>query len=126
MVLRRRADSVTDQLLEWAASGSTLHVPAVWPLEIVNALAQAVRRKRIPADRAREFLEQLKLFSFQIDAAPTLADLPRLSELAEKHQITSYDAAYLDLAVRLGLPLATQDDALGKAAAASSVTLAQV
>lgn len=48
---------------------------------------------------------------------------PDLGELAARHGLTSYDAAYLDLAVRLQLPLATQDDALSKAAAATGVTL---
>jgi len=83
------------------------------------------RRNRIPADRAKEFLEQLKTFAFHIDPPPTVADLPRLSDLAARHHLTSYDAAYLDLAIRLGLPLATQDDDLRNAAAASSVQLVE-
>lgn len=88
----------TEQLLDWAAGGSNLHVPAIWPLEIVNALTQAVRRKRLTAERAKEFLEQLKLLAIHIDPAPTLADMPRIHELSARHQSTSYDAAYLDLA----------------------------
>ena len=112
-----------DQLLDWAASGSDLHVPSIWPLEIVNALVQGVRRKRLPADRAKDFLEQLKTLAFHIDAAPTLTDLPRIHEMATRHQLTSYDAAYLDLAIRTGLPLASLDDALLKAAAAEHVKL---
>ena len=113
----------SDQLLDWAALGSQLHVPSIWPLEIVNALVQGVRRKRLPAERATEFLEQLKTLAFHIDPAPTLADLPRLHELAGRHQLTSYDAAYLDLAMRIGLPLASLDDALRKAAIAEKVAL---
>jgi len=71
----------TDRLLEWAAAGSHLHVPAIWPFEIVNSLTQAVRRKRIPAERATDFLEQYRTFSFHIDPPPTVADLPRLNAL---------------------------------------------
>ncbi len=114
----------TDQLLELAASGSSLYVPAVWPFSIVNALVQAVRRKRIPEDRAKEFPEQLKMFSFRIEPAPLLSDLGRLEELSTSHQITSYDAAYLDLALRSNLPLASLDDRLRKAAEAEGVKLA--
>jgi predicted nucleic acid-binding protein len=47
----------SDQLLDWAGSGSQLPVPSVLPFEIVNALVQAVRRKRMPVERANEFLE---------------------------------------------------------------------
>jgi len=83
------------------------------------------RRRRIPLERANEFLEQLKSFAFHIEPPPTVADFPRISDLAARHQITCYDAAYLDLAIRLGLPLATLDDDLRKAAAASSVKLAE-
>jgi predicted nucleic acid-binding protein len=113
----------SDELLDWAALGSQLHVPSIWPLEIVNALLQAVRRKRLPAERARDFLEQLKALAIRIDQVPTLADLARLYELAGRHQLTSYDAAYLDLAMRTGLPLASLDDAVRKAAIAENVLL---
>jgi len=113
----------SDQLLDLAATGSQLHVPSIWPLEIVNALIQGVRRKRLPAERATEFLEQLKALSFHIDPSPTLTEMPRLLELASRHQLTSYDAAYLDLAIRTGLPLASLDDALRKAAIAEKVAL---
>ncbi|MCX6608333.1 MAG: type II toxin-antitoxin system VapC family toxin [Acidobacteria bacterium] len=113
----------SDALLDWAALGSHLHVPSIWPLEIVNALLQGVRRKRLPAERAKEFLEQLKALEFRIDPVPTLADLARLYGLAGRHQLTSYDAAYLDLAMRTGLPLASLDDALRKAAIAENVLL---
>lgn len=113
----------SDQLLDWAGSGSQLHVPSIWPLEIVNALLQGVRRKRLPAERAVEFLEQLKTLSFVIEPAPALADLSRLHELAARHQLTSYDAAYLDLSIRTGLPLASLDDDLRTAANAENVKL---
>ena len=82
-----------------------------------------MRRKRLPAERATDFLEQLKTFAFHIDAAPTLAGLPRLNELAGRHQLTSYDAAYIHLAIRIGLPLASLDDALRNAAIAENVAL---
>jgi predicted nucleic acid-binding protein len=101
----------------------SLPVPSLWTFEIVNALVQGVRRQRLTEERAAEFLEQLKSLAFQIDAAPALADLARLRELASRHQLTAYDAAYLDLAIRTGLPLASLDKALRKAAVAENVVL---
>lgn len=117
--------ALSEQLLDWAGSGSQLYVPSLWTFEIVNALVQGVRRQRLSAERAAEFLEQLQHFAFRIDTAPALADLARLRELASRHQLTSYDAAYLDLAIRTGLPLATLDQPLRKAAISENVVLVE-
>ena len=87
----------------------------------MNALAVAVRRKRITVEKASGFLELLPRFDFRIAAAPKIEDLPRLSNLAARHRLTAYDTAYLDLAKRLALPLATLDDDLQIAALAEGV-----
>lgn len=113
----------SEQLLDWAGSGSEIHVPSIWPLEIGNALLQGIRRQRLTAERALDFIEQLKALDIHIDAAPTLGDLPQLLELANRHRLTSYDAAYLDLSLRTHIPLASMDDALNRAAAAENVKL---
>jgi predicted nucleic acid-binding protein len=68
------------------------------------------------ADRGREFLEQLATLNFKIDRPPLVVDFPRLHSLALTYRLTAYDAAYLDLAKRLSLPLATNDGDLRKAA----------
>jgi len=68
-----------------------------------------VRRGRITADRAKEFLAQLAMLNFRIDRAPSTLDFARLQTLVERHGLTAYDAAYLDLAIRLSLPLASID-----------------
>lgn len=115
--------AASEEMLDWAAAGSVLHVPSVWPWEIVNAVVVAVRRQRIPAVRANAFLEELRAFNFQIDPPPQIADLPRLHLLALTHQLTSYDAAYLDLAKRLGVPLATRDADLKRAAQVERIEL---
>jgi len=106
----------SEEMLEWATQGSELHVPALWTWEILNVVAVTVRRGRITADRAGEFLAQLATLNFRIDAPPVVADFPRLQALAARHGLTAYDVAYLDLAMRLSLPLATQDGDLRQAA----------
>ena len=117
------ATALSEELLQRAADRHPLHVPSLWPWEMMNAVSVAVRRKRISPEKAASFLELLSNFDFQIADAPGVADMPRLSDLAARHQLTAYDAAYLDLAQRLALPIATQDDALRKAATAEGVEL---
>jgi predicted nucleic acid-binding protein len=89
----------------------------------MNAVAVATRRGRISPDRASAFLGVLAGFSFAIAAAPEVDDLPRLQALAARHHLTAYDAAYLDLAQRLGIPLATLDGDLMSAAIAEGVEI---
>ena len=95
-------------------------VPTLFWFEIRNALLMAERRKRISAARSASFLADLALLPFGID------DLPRegtVFELARRHNLTIYDAAYLELAQRKHLPLATTDAALIKAAKKAGVVL---
>jgi predicted nucleic acid-binding protein len=101
--------------------GSELHVPSLWVWEILNVVAVTVRRGRITADRGKDFLTQLGTLKFRIDSSPAVTDFPRLRALAERNGLTAYDVAYLDLAIRLSLPLATQDDDLSKAAIAHGI-----
>jgi predicted nucleic acid-binding protein len=85
-----------------------------------NGLLMAYRRKRITFDQIDGFLTRLK--ALPIDAAEQLpAELLELPALAQKHSVTSYDAAYLALAMRLNLPLATTDADLRRAAAAAGI-----
>lgn len=88
---------------------------------MMNALAVAVRRKRIEPEKAANFLGLLRGFDFRIAEAPFVAELPRLAALAARYQLTAYDTAYLDLAMRLALPLASLDGDLRKAAIAAGV-----
>jgi predicted nucleic acid-binding protein len=111
----------SEEMLQWAIDGSVLHVPSLWAWEILNAVGVVIKRKRITADQGREFLEQLAAFNFKIDRSPLIADFPRLHLLATAHQLTAYDVAYLDLAKRLALPLATSDTDLKAAALAEGI-----
>ena len=95
-------------------------VPVLWFYEVGNGLLMAYRRKRITLDQIDGFLTRLK--ALPIDAAeqaPT--ELFELPALAQKHSLSNYDAAYLALAMRLNLPLATTDADLLRASGAAGV-----
>lgn len=91
-------------------------VPGHWPLELGNGLWQLERRKRMLRERRLAALNEA--LQLPITVLPVRFDLLRLSELAELHDLTTYDAAYLDCAMRNNARLATQDAALKKAAQA--------
>jgi predicted nucleic acid-binding protein len=97
-------------------------VPILWFYEVGNGLLMAQRRKRITFDQIDGFLTRLK--ALPIDAAQQVpGEILELPALAQKHSLTNYDAAYLALAMRLSLPLATTDADLRKAAAAAGVPM---
>jgi predicted nucleic acid-binding protein len=94
------ATPASEQLLQRAALRHPLHVPSLWPWEMVNAVRIAVRRKRITPEKAAGFLGLPSNFDFRIAEVPDIADLPRLNHLAERHQLTAYDTAYPGHAAR--------------------------
>ncbi len=91
-------------------------VPAIWPLEVANVLAGAERRKRIDAAGIGEFLALIETLDIRVDGETGRRALREILGLARREGLTSYDAAYLDLAMRESLPLATGDRALAEAA----------
>ena len=112
----------TAALLNRLATETAL-VPAWWFIEITNVLAMAEGRGRITATQSDAFIADLgKLGIDRDDEAPDRA-FTYLLPLCRTHRLTSYDAIYLDLAVRRNLPLATLDDALRKTAKKLGVRL---
>jgi predicted nucleic acid-binding protein len=106
------SDAVSATVLE-RLEGATAHVPAIWPFEVANVLVVAMRRRRIVRAAAEHFLALLDELPIVIDRGPAASEVFRLaSELG----LSSYDAAYIELAVRTGLPLATRDDRVTEAA----------
>lgn len=104
-------------------SSTSAVVPAWWYIELTNVLYLAEKSRRIPTDRVVEFIEMIEDLGVEIDHdAPTRA-FSHLLPLCRDHRLTSYDAMYLDLAVRRKLPLATLDEPLRKAAKKLGVKL---
>jgi predicted nucleic acid-binding protein len=95
---------------------SIAHVPAVWRLEVGNALLSAIRRQRLTPADATEFLFLVDQLNIEIDLAMSERANHEIFFLAQAQELTTYDAAYLDLAMRRALPLATRDHALIAAA----------
>ena len=98
-------------------------VPSLWRLEVANALQSALRRKRISQEYRDESLVELGELPITLDADTDTYAWTTTLRLAERFGLTIYDAAYLELAQRRSLPLATLDNELREAAIAIDVTL---
>jgi predicted nucleic acid-binding protein len=115
----------TESLLDRVERGEQVLAPAHWPREIINGLLMARRRNRVTDAQVREFIEDLAALPIQVEPASVPARWPAILALAEQYRLTAYDAAYLDLARRSGLPVATLDGDLRKAATKAGVELVQ-
>ena len=97
--------------------------PSVFPLELGNVLIVAERRKKLTRADAEHFLSLVRALPIRIEAEPVARQWGEVMALARQFTLSTYDASYLDLAMRSGLPLATTDDSLRKAAKAGRVEL---
>jgi predicted nucleic acid-binding protein len=122
-VYPNQASVETDKLLELVESGSVIVVPSLWFLEVANGLLAAQRRKLLIAAERRKALEKLSALTFSVDEEGSRAAFQKTSNLAEKHGLSVYGAAYLEIALRRRLPLGSRDEALRKAAKRSGVTV---
>ena len=95
-------------------------VPALWQLELANVLKTACTKGRLSHAQARQILDVLAQLPIEVDTGAPPGQR-QLFELAMRFNLSSYDAAYLELAMRHGLPLATQDEQLKLAATAAGV-----
>jgi predicted nucleic acid-binding protein len=91
-------------------------VPSLWHLELANALAMGERNKRITPARASEFIALIEELPIVIDERTPNFALSSVLELSRRQQLSAYDASYLELAMRRGVPLATKDNDLARAA----------
>jgi predicted nucleic acid-binding protein len=101
-------------------------VPALWLYEVVNVVELAVRKGRIPGAKAAAFLDSLADLPIEVESPSRVQVFVGVRALAAQYQLTAYDAAYLDLANRHRLPIASLDRALSRAALAAGVDTVQV
>ncbi len=118
-----QATTQTAAMLDAIAEGATLEVPALWPLEVANALTVLVRRRKLREDERQTGLGWLRGLRLRVDHEMASLAFTRLSELATAHQLSVYDAAYLELAQRRKIVLGCKDGPLRKAAKQSGVSL---
>lgn len=119
------ASPITDAVLDRLDRERAI-APAIWPLEVANGLRSAERRGRLDEGVIPEATRLLMTLPIRIEESITLESaLGRILPLARAIGLTSYDASYLDLATRHGLPLATADDQLARAARAAGVELVE-
>lgn len=116
------ADGATDALLDRLRSTGAW-APSIWPHEIANVLLQAERRGQITQAAVDGRLTLLEQLPIEIDPLPWWRSGQAVLALARQHRLSAYDAAYLELAARSALPLATKDKALARAHAAMGGTV---
>ena len=113
----------SDLLHNNVAAGAEVFVPALWHLEIGNTMLVAQKRKRIDQVGINRFLHLLQSYRIIVDSETVAQAWGRTLDLAAQYQLSTYDAAYLELALRRRLPLATLDVALANAADHAGVPL---
>ncbi len=112
----------TDRILIRLESAKA-YAPAIWPLEVCNVLLVAERGKRINEAETTRFIALLGKLPIIVEHEQPERMIKEIVMLARNHQLSSYDASYLDLAMKKGLPLATLDKNLINAARRCNVQL---
>lgn len=112
------AESVLKSLID-----SEALIPNLWHLEASNVLLEAEKRKEVGTGEVERFISQLENLPLRVDAFTYQQSLNRIMVLARSYKLSSYDAAYLELALREGLPLATLDREMIKAARKAGVDI---
>ena len=111
-----QATSETAAMLDAIEGGAVLEVPALWPLEVANALTVLVRRRKLAEEDRQTGLAWLGALPLRIDYEMASLAFSKLSELASAYRLSVYDATYLELAERRGLALGCKDGPLRTAA----------
>jgi len=118
-------DEAENNLLHLTATEGAW-APMIWAIEVGNALSHAVRRKRIDLAARNRALDRLGILPIRIDRATLVHAWKSTIDLADRFDLTLYDACYLELAQRRELPLASLDKDLRKAAKALDITLLDI
>lgn len=117
------SDEATDstQALRERLVEESIYVPSLWPLEVTNAVLEALRRKRVTENELPGLLADLRQLPDEIDRETDSMVWEDSFDLAKRFGLSVYDATYLELAVRKELPIATLDKALAKASLEAGV-----
>ncbi len=114
-VFASEATPEADALLDVLAAGGKAWVPALWHLELGNVLLGAKRKGRIDQAGIEKFLSTLGVYDIEVDGETMTVAWAKILSLAEHFGLSVYEAAYLELALRKGLPLASLDERLRRA-----------
>ena len=113
----------TEAIFDRLAGGDEALAPALWPFEMVNSLVVAARQKAITLSQLDTFIADLKDLPITVDVDGVGRSYSSILRLCRQHQLSSYDAAYLDLALVEGVAIATLNKNLRTAARAAGVQL---
>lgn len=117
-------DKKAERVAERIAVGDRVVVPAFWRHEMLNALLVGERRRRLTPELTQAFIEDLQRLPVDVDVhADSDTVFATTHALCRKHRLTAYDAAYLEIALRENIALATLDEELKRAAVADGVLL---
>lgn len=115
-------DASAGRLLDYVVDNGAV-VPMLWSLEMANTMLMVQRRGRISRSDRLAAIDQIGKLPISVDGETTALIWSRIFPLAEEYGLTIYDAAYLELAVRLNLPLATRDNQLADAGRRAGLTI---
>ena len=116
----------TEGILDLLSAGAEGVAPGIWPMEVANALLVAERRKRISMAQVTALLGRIVQLPVSVETIAPDRAFSQVLSVARQHQLTEYDAAYVELALRKGLPFATLDDKLRQAARTAGIKLVSV
>ncbi|MGB7132340.1 MAG: type II toxin-antitoxin system VapC family toxin [Candidatus Sulfotelmatobacter sp.] len=113
----------TESLLDLLSDGAEALVPSSWPLELANALLIGEKRKRIAQAGVEPILQQIVSLPISVMPLDAKQAFEQVLPLARQYRLSEYDAAYLEVALRHQLPLATLDSQLSRSAREAGIVL---
>jgi predicted nucleic acid-binding protein len=116
---------LAEKVLDLLSTGVEALVPAISPLELANALLTAERRKRITTAQVTGLLRRISKLPITVEPMPPAYAFEQVLSVARQQEVTEYDAAYVELALREGLPLATLNAKLRRAARPAGIVLVE-
>jgi predicted nucleic acid-binding protein len=115
----RKAEEISERI----ALGDKPAVSSFWRHEVLNALLMGEKRRRLTSELTQTFIQDLERLPVEVDAPESITVFHVTQRLCRKHGLTAYDAAYLELAMRNRIALATADGALERAARAEGIEI---